>query len=541
MKTVLLSINSKYIHSSLGVWYLKASANEFYDFVEIVESTIKEDIEKLSDKIKEKNPDIIGISCYIWNINFVKNLLPILRNKCPNSIIFAGGPEVSYNCEDVLLQNKDLNYILSGEGEKPFYQLLKALNDNTDLSSVLGLNGRDFTNAPHITDEEPKSPYTDEYLTALNGRIAYLETTRGCPYSCSYCLSGRLCKVKAFGMERVKNDIEILANSGTQTIKFVDRTFNCMPKRAKEIIDFIIEKNPVYKGVCYHFEMAGDIITQDIIDSLARADKGLFQIEVGVQSFNEQTLEAVNRKTNISKIENNLTKILSQNNIHVHMDLIAGLPKENIESFEISFNRLFKLRPHMLQLGFLKLLHGTPLEEENAGKFNDFAPYEIIENNWLSKADFQSLKYTEDAVERLYNSGRFKNLIEKVLEFEANAYKLFTDFGTYSKTQYKTSMEDYVKTVLEYFEKFIEKEKLIEIMKEQWIIVNSSGKLPVCLQNESMGALLKELDREVETKRKKAVKRAAISLENKSIIAWVDYENKDRVTGEYKIYKKKFT
>ncbi len=530
MKTLLVSINSKYVHSSLAVWYLFTASAKYSSSTSVLESTIKENKEKLAETISTSGCSVIAFSTYIWNINYIKELLPMLPK---DLTIVLGGPEVSYNVKEVFDTINEVDIILSGEGEIPFYNMLDSLHTGKPLSGIKGLSTKEHISAPFITSEIPKSPYSEEYFTALKGRIVYFESSRGCPYSCSYCLSGRLCNVKFFDNDRVKSELDKLAFSGTKTIKFVDRTFNCNPKRAKEIIDFIIEKD--YKDVCFHFEMAGDIITDEIIESFSKAKKGLFQIEVGVQSFNEFTLSSINRKTDISKIEKNMQKILYSANVHVHMDLIAGLPNEDITSFEIGFNRLFKLRPHMLQLGFLKLLHGSPIENENLGTFNKTAPYEITCGNWLTSEDLKSLKLTEDALDRLYNSGRFRLIIEEALKTEDNPYRLFKSFGEFSKTKYGTSIFDFYEKVLEFFSEIIPQKKLIDLMKEQWIKTNSSGKLPACIKNESMGALLKELDKNPLTKRKKAVKRAAVYLKTSEELIWVDYEHKDPVTGEYTI------
>lgn len=540
MKVLLVTVNSKYVHSSLGVWYLKASAKEYSKNVHILESTIKENKDILIEKIVKEKPNILGFSSYIWNISFLKEILPKIRECLPETIIYLGGPEVSYNAEEVLNDIKSVDLIMSGEGEEPFYNLLSDYNRGISEFKIEGIYTRNFKTQPYTNQKEPISPYTDEYLCYLNGRISYIETSRGCPYSCSYCLSGRLCKTKFFNMETVKDNISLLQNSGSKTIKFVDRTFNCNPKRAAEIIDYIIENNPIYTGICFHFELAGDILTDELINSLNKAPKGLIQIEVGVQSFNEETLKAVNRKTDIEKVKFNMARVLEKNNVHTHMDLIAGLPKEDLESFKHSFNSLFALKPHMLQLGFLKLLHGSPMESESYSVHQSEPPYEIIKNKWLSEEDFKKIKYAEDAVDRLYNSGRFNLLtqkaIDKAFENDENPFDMFMKFGMENNSGYKQSLEDFCERTKKYFEKYFDICEINDIMKLDYIRHNPS-KLPGCIREENSGKLIKMLDKVDGIKRKKAVKRSAVYLKTENKIAWVDYENKDPVTGLYKLNK----
>ncbi len=535
MKTLLVSVNSKYIHSSLAVWYLKSACGEFKDDIEIIETTIKKDVVEFADFLLSKNADIIAFSSYIFNINFVKNAVSYIKEQSPKTMIVLGGPEVSYNVEEVF-ECTDCDYILSGEGEIPFYNLIKALK-NSEKPEGEGISTREKISEPFIWNEEPKNPYTKEYFEALNGRIVYLESSRGCPYSCSYCLSGRLCGVRFFDLDRLKRNIDLLSKSGTKTIKFVDRTFNCNPKRAKEIVEYIIETNSNNKDICFHFEIKGDILDEDLISTLNKAPKGLFQIEVGLQSFNKETLDAVRCKTDLEKLKENMKKVLGKENIHVHMDLIAGLPKETYQSFKNGVDEMYKIKPHMIQIGFLKLLKGSPLEKEECGEFNETAPYEIIENNYLSKEDLKKIKLVEDALERLYNSGRFTDVVELALEkSKMTPFELFMDFSLNNPDMFKVSLNDFTEKVYNYFVEFIEEAKLKEIMRKQWITLNPS-KLPPILRDENSGKILKELDKMPEYKREKGVKRSAIYIESEKTALWVDYKEKDRVTKKYQIKK----
>ena len=283
--------------------------------------------------------------------------------------------------------------------------------------------------------EEVISPYCEEYFGNLNGRISYIETSRGCPYRCAFCLSGRCGPVRYFPMDRVKEDIIALANSGTKTIKFVDRTFNAKEDRANEIIEFIIENSgkKFPENICFHFEIAGDILKESTLNILEKAPKGLFQLEIGMQSFNEETLKAINRKTNTEKLIENIKKLLSFKNMHIHIDLIAGLKGEDIKSFERSFDIGFNLRANMLQMGFLKLLYGAEMrenKEEFPCEFSEDPPYEVISTPWITREEIISLKKCEDALERLYNSGRFLETINYLLENKYTPFKLFMEIGS---------------------------------------------------------------------------------------------------------------
>ncbi len=530
MKTLLVSINSKYVHSSLAVWYLKA-ATDSSDDVEIFETTIKADKEKIVNEILAKNAEIIAFSCYIWNISLVKELASMLKSLNKNLKIVLGGPEVSYNVEEVFANIPEIDYIMSGEGEEIFREFHLAMSRGEVDFSISGLSTREKIVPPNFSCQQPKNPYTEEYFERLSGRIVYLETSRGCPYSCTYCLSGRIGGVRFFDMETVKSNIDKLSNSGTQTVKFVDRTFNANAKHAVEIMQYIISKNSEYNGICYHFEMAGDIMTDQIVEILCTAPKGLFQIEVGVQSFNSKTLNAVNRKTDLEKVSSNLKKIISAGKVHVHMDLIAGLPLENFDSFKNSINSLFELRPHMLQLGFLKLLHGCEMENQNIGEFSKSPPYEVISTPWISAEELAKLKACEDAVDRLYNTGRFKTLVFELMKTGMSAADIFLDFGIKNQVSHGESLDNYSTRVLNYFSEKLGDEKAKDIMKIQWLKSNSSGEMPTCLKEGSMRSLLKKID--YKAPRGIGVKRSAATLNCSNQIVYVDYLEKDIVTGEY--------
>ena len=438
MKVIISCLNSKYVHASLSPWCLLAGVREFsknsYD-ISVMESTINGDITDFAHKIIGEKPDVVSFSCYIWNITKNLEICRIIKEN-HNCKIVLGGPEVAYRQKDVLMKYDFIDFVLSGEGEWTFPDFLDKING--ELSLVSGLSYRKNGEIVTIPEKEytdtPPSPFTDEFFDNLKGRISYIETSRGCPYRCAFCLSGRCSTLRFFDLDRVKSDIIKLANSGTQTVKFVDRTFNADYKRANEILTFIKENygKDIPQNVCFHFEIAGDILKESTLEILASMPKGAVQLEIGMQSFNEETLKAINRKTDTKKLTQNIQKLISFNNMHIHIDLIAGLTGEDLESFKNSFNTGYSLKAHMLQMGFLKLLYGADMRE-NSEKypctFTDVPPYEVTSTPWLSNDEIVMLKKCEDAVDRLYNSGRFLFTLEYLIEkVGISPFDVFNDF-----------------------------------------------------------------------------------------------------------------
>ncbi|MBQ5357682.1 MAG: DUF4080 domain-containing protein, partial [Oscillospiraceae bacterium] len=419
----------------------------------------------------------------------------MLREAFPDLTIVLGGPEVSYNPEEVLKNFDWCDFIISGEGEYPFAVLCDAIK-NKESFHIPGLcfkNGNDIIlNSPYIADGEPPSPYCDKYFENLHGRIAYLETSRGCPYSCAFCLSGRCGGVRFFDIKRAKEEMLLLAKSGTQTVKLVDRTFNANKARAKELWQFVIDEHGkgIPENVCFHFEIAGDILDEESIKILNSAPKGSIQLEIGMQSFNEKTLAYINRKTNTEKLIENIKKLLSPCNLHIHIDLIAGLPFEDLESFEHSFDIGYNLRSNMLQLGFLKLLHGAEMREnfeKYPCEFSKEPPYEVISTKWTDENDLALLHKVEDALERLCNSGRFIGTVDYVLEKTGlSPFEFFKRFGTYAAEHSKplVSLDDYTEMAFCYLSGLegIDPSVLKDKMICDRICSNSSGKLPEVLK-----------------------------------------------------------
>lgn len=487
MKVVISCLNSKYIHASLAPWCLLAGVKNFaqknYD-AKVFESTINGNFHDFAQKIISENPQVVSFSCYIWNITGTLEICKEIKENL-NCKIILGGPEVAYRPQDVLEKYDFIDFVLSGEGEWNFPLLID--NINGDLSCVDGLtyrkNNEIIANPEKEYTETPPSPYSEDFYKNLNGRIAYIETSRGCPYRCAFCLSGRCSKLRFFDIEQVKKDIINLANSGTQTLKFVDRTFNANSKRANEILTFIKDNygTKIPQNICFHFEIAGDILTEATLEILSQMPTGAVQLEIGMQSFNEDTLKKINRKTNTEKLIKNIKKLLEFGNMHIHIDLIAGLTGEDLKSFKNSFNIGYSLKAHMLQMGFLKLLYGADMRENPQDfpcEYNENPPYEVISTPWISADEMKTLKNCEDAVDRLYNSGRFLFTLDYLIdEIGISPFDLFNDFGnTVDGTNMKLS--DYAVKVYEYFKDKCDEQILREKILCDLLSCSSSVQIP---------------------------------------------------------------
>ena len=491
MKVIIACLNSKYIHASLSPWCLLAGVREFakddYD-IAVMESTINGDTSAFADSIINEKPDIVAFSCYIWNITKTLEICKAIKEK-HNCIIVLGGPEVAYRPNDILEKHGFIDYVLSGEGEWTFPDFLDSLGG--DLSSVSGLTYKENGEIISVPEKEytatPPSPYCEEFFEKLNGRITYIETSRGCPYRCAFCLSGRCSPLRFFDTESVKKDIIKLAQSGTQTVKFIDRTFNANAKRANEILLFIKENygKEISQGVCFHFEIAGDILKDSTLEILESMPYGAVQLEIGIQSFNEETLKKINRKTNTEKLIQNIRKLISFNNMHIHIDLIAGLTGEDFESFKSSFNTAYSLGAHMLQLGFLKLLHGADMREDSEKypcEFNDAPPYEVTSTPWLSLEEIQTLKRCEDAVDRLYNSGRFLYTLEYLTsEVGISPFDVFFGFGN-AVNGNRMRLSVYAENLYGYFSDKCDKQILREKILCDLLCCSSSVQIPEVLK-----------------------------------------------------------
>ncbi len=415
MKTILCAINAKYTHSSLALRYMEKYNSDKY--IIISEHTINDSIYNIYKSLLNQNGDIYAFSCYIWNIEVVLKVAEMIKKAIPNVLVMLGGPEAAYNAKEHLKQ-PFIDYVMLGEGE----QILKDILDSTDkLNTVSGLAGKDFYNdsfeALDLT--AVPLPYTKKDLQDLEGKIIYFETSRGCPFKCSYCLSSAQGKIRYFPMEYVKNGFDLFFENNVPLVKLIDRTFNSDKSRAKEIIKYIIENS---KNTKVHFEVAPHILDDELIDLLNSAPKDLFQLEMGIQSTNPETLKSINRNVDLKVSAENIRKI-NNDKIHIHIDLIAGLPYENFESFKNSFNYVFDLKPQMLQLGFLKVLHGTEISSNSDITYCSFPPYEVISTKWMSHNEICILKDIDKAVDKFYNNGGFEKVLNKL--YKGDAFEMF--------------------------------------------------------------------------------------------------------------------
>ncbi len=491
MKVIISCLNSKFVHASLSPWCLLAGLREFskktYDAL-ILESTINGDTEEFANKIINEKPDVVAFSCYIWNVKKTLEICRIIKQNCDCKIVL-GGPEVAYRPKDIIEKYEFIDFVLSGEGEWTFPNFLD--NMNGQLSLISGLTYRQNEEIITIPEKEstdtPPSPFCDDFFKSLNGRIAYIETTRGCPYRCAFCLSGRCSPLRFFDLSRVKKDIIKLASSGTQTVKFVDRTFNANAQRANEILLFIKENygKEIPDNVCFHFEIAGDILAENTLEILSSMPHGAVQLEIGMQTFNEEVLKKINRKTNTKKLIENIKKLIGLGNMHIHIDLIAGLTGEDFKSFSNSFNIAYSLKAHMLQMGFLKLLHGAEMRE-NSEKypctFTDEPPYEVTSTECLSADEIKTLKNCEDALDRLYNSGRFLFSLEFLTEeVGISPFNLFNDFGNAVKGN-RMQLCEYAEMFYKFFCDKCDKEILREKILCDLLCCSSSVQIPNILK-----------------------------------------------------------
>ena len=447
MKVLLAAINAKYIHSNLGIYSLKTYGEKMLKEwglaeqaeISLAEYTINHQMEQILQDIYKRKPDVIGFSCYIWNISYVKMILADIKKVLPDVKIWAGGPEVSYHGEAFLKEEPAVDLVMMGEGEITFAHFLKALLEGEDLKQVPGLMVRNadgtFTDTGfrQVMDmSQIPFPYAFMDMKELEHRIIYYESSRGCPFSCAYCLSSIDKKLRFRSLDLVLPELEWFLQAKVPQVKFVDRTFNCKKSYAMAIWQYIRDHD---NGVTnFHFEIAADLLDKDELDLLSTMRPGLVQLEIGVQSTNEKTLEAIRRKTDIEEIREITETINSWHNIHQHLDLIAGLPWEDLESFKKSFNDVYEMEPEQLQLGFLKVLKGSYMEElipDCDLLYSAAPPYEVLCTKWLSYGDVLELKDIEEMTEVHYNSRQFTCTLKELEKEFDTPYEMFSFMAGY--------------------------------------------------------------------------------------------------------------
>ena len=481
MKVLLMAVNAKYIHSNLAVYSLRAYAGMYREQIEIAEYTINHQKEHILMDLYKRKPDVLAVSCYIWNIDMVKDILKELRKILPHVKIWLGGPEVSYETERFLREEPYIDGIMIGEGEETFLKLMEHYQeDSIQLEEIKCIQYRSSAKKGICHEDMEKIygtyqigsvdfralPFPYDDISRFQNKIIYYETSRGCPYSCSYCLSSIEKGVRFRDMDLVKKELKLFLDNCIRQVKLVDRTFNCNRKRAMEIWQFLKDND---NGVTnFHFEISADLLDEEEIAFLHTLREGLVQFEIGVQSTNPKTIEAIHRSMNLEKLEKAVSGIREARNIHQHLDLIAGLPFEDIASFRKSFADVYRMKPDQLQLGFLKVLKGSKMyeeQEEHGIVYQGKTPYEVLYTEWLSYADVLTLKKVEDMVEVYYNSTQFVNAIGFLEHFYENPYDLYLELGNYYEEngllyQSHTRMARY-EILLDFVKKyFADKEKV---------------------------------------------------------------------------------
>lgn len=438
MKILLVACNAKYIHSNLAVYDLQAYASDYADHIVLKEYTINQQKDDIMRDIYLEHPDVVCVSCYIWNLSFVKELMADLIKILPGADFWAGGPEVSYDAEKFLTENSEFKGVMVGEGEETFKELVGYYVEKNpqNLKDMTGICYRDGDQIIHngwrqIMDLS-SIPFIYKDLSEFKNRIIYYESSRGCPFSCSYCLSSIDKKLRFRDTETVKKELQFFIDNKVPQVKFVDRTFNCKHDHAMAIWKYINEHD---NGVTnFHFEISADLLREEELQEMSTMRPGLIQLEIGVQSTNPDTIKAIHRTMDFEKLKGIVDRIHSFGNIHQHLDLIAGLPYEDYDSFRHSFNDVYALKPQQLQLGFLKVLKGSHMMEmcrEYGIVYKTQEPYEVLSTKWLDYDHVLKLKTVENMVEVYYNSGQFQNTLEYLENFFQDAFSIYERLGSF--------------------------------------------------------------------------------------------------------------
>lgn len=554
MNAILTTLNSKFIHSNLAIRYLKEYVKDIVD-VKLVEFTINQNLDEIAGQLFKMKADLLGFSTYIWNVNEILEISQRLKIVNPNLKILLGGPEVSYDTYNLLLNNPQIDYVISLEGEETYRELLLGIN----LSEIKGLTYRRgkeiIVNKDRLLIKDINtipSPY-DKIGEEFKNKIVYYESSRGCPFNCKFCLSSTIRGVRFMDIERVKKDLDNLIRAKVKQVKFVDRTFNANKAFSRQIMEHIIAKNP--KDINFHFEVTAHLIDDDQLSFLKEIREGLFQFEIGVQSTNPKTIEAIGRTTDIKQLKEVSSKIKSFKNIHQHLDLIAGLPYEDYNSFLESFNSIYEVRPEKIQLGFLKLLKGSEIREssEKYGyKFLDKPPYEVLENKFISYEEILRLKSIEELVEKYYNESYFENTLDYIIKEKfPSAFNFYEDFANYWEENNLFKVSHKKTSLYTIFIKYLinidlkTKDFCLDLLRFDYLKNNDTRSMPSELLgqrqvgNKELHALLKDEDLlsgflkdEKEIPTKKLLLKTSISYFSYDIIRAIESKFKDIVKKE---------
>lgn len=539
MKIILAACNAKYIHSNLAVYDLQAYARQYQQHILLKEYTINQQKDEIMKDLYEEKPDVICFSCYIWNISFVKELAEDLKKVLPSVPFWAGGPEVSFDAEAFLAANPAFDGVMVGEGEETFLELAGYYVDHEkSLEQIRGIAFRKENQVLHNGWREimdlSKVPFPYKDLQDFDHRIIYYESSRGCPFSCSYCLSSVDKKLRFRSLDLVRKELQFFLDHKVPQVKFVDRTFNCKHDHAMAIWKYIVEHDNEVTN--FHFEIAADLLREEELELMATMRPGLIQLEIGVQSTNLQTLEAIHRKTDFSRICQIVERIHSFGNIHQHLDLIAGLPYEDYDSFHHSFNDVYALRPQQFQLGFLKVLKGSlmkQMEKEYGIVHKEKEPYEVLSTNWITYEDVLNLKKVENMVEVYYNSGQFENSLKYVETLFPDSFTMYEALGRfYEQKEYDCISHNRLRRY-EILLEFIESLKQGDVQKGADALVLDLYLREKLKSRPSFAKDQKAEEKKIWAYRKQEniPKTAHIQVFWDGRVLLFDYEKKDPLTG----------
>ncbi len=503
MQVLITTLNARYTHSSLALAYLKESCRDEKWILDCREFTINDRLGSVMAEIYRIHPAVLCFSCYIWNIKHVLELCRDYKQVDPECTIILGGPEVSYETEQIMSTNTYIDIIIDGEGERSLKALLKCLASGSDYTELEGITCR-----CHDTIKRNKpaglindlsmipSPYHGD-MSYYDHKMVYYETSRGCPFNCSYCMSSTLRGVRYFPMERVKKDLRFLIKNNIKKIKFVDRTFNSNEKRSIELMKFILGEMDEKRNTSFHFEVCAELFSDEALTFLKDVPAGIFDFEIGVQSTCQKSLQAVNRISDWDRLVHNIKKIQSYHNIHLHIDLIAGLPYEDYIRFGQSFNDVYRLQPDVIQLGFLKLLKGSQIyiqRDKYNYRYQTSAPYEVLTNSYMTYRDFIKLHDIEDLVEKYYNAGLVRHTLEYIVNmiYKGNAFKLLDEYASYWRTNGLYDRPHKRDTLYVALAQFIKKNygkhfvAVCELLKYDYLLNNRVYQVPDQLQRHKI-------------------------------------------------------
>ena len=539
MKILLAACNAKYIHSNLAVYNLRAYAEEYRENIILKEYTINQQKDEILRDIYLEKPDIICFSCYIWNISFVKEIAEDLKKILPDSVFWAGGPEVSFDAEDFLKKNPGFFGVMVGEGEETFRELCRFYVENKgsleEISGIAFYSGEKIRhNGWREIMDLSKVPFAYENMEDFRNKIVYYESSRGCPFSCSYCLSSVDKKLRFRNLDLVKKELQFFIDRKVPQVKFVDRTFNCKHSHAMEIWKYILEHDNGMTN--FNFEISADLLKEEELSLMEKMRPGLIQLEIGVQSTNQDTIKAIRRTMDFERLSEIVNKIHSFGNIHQHLDLIAGLPYENYDSFRNSFNQVYALKPEQLQLGFLKVLKGSLMKEmaeEYGIVHKEKEPYEVLSTKWLSYGEILKLKTVESMVEVYYNSGQFQNTLNYIESYFEDAFSLYEELGKfYEEKGYHSISHSRMKRyeiLLEFLEGYQEifREKVVDAMLlDLYLRENLKSRPSFAPSQKSYEKMVWEYRRE-----KKIPKTAHIEVFQNGEVVLFDYEKRNPLTN----------